>query len=117
MRELTERHRSVCEQTVAPLAIAAGLAGAGPGPGPTGTAAAFRARTRPVLLVAIGLHPALPAVLSFAALAVLAALDPGPAAGAGLPAAAVGRVSALLPPCAWAVLGRPGGYRPAAPPL
>ncbi|GAA0669881.1 hypothetical protein GCM10010193_22420 [Kitasatospora atroaurantiaca] len=51
--------------------------------GAAGTMADFRARMRPVLPVALGLHLAVSAALGYAALAVLAALvpRPGPAPG------------------------------------
>ncbi|MFI6443181.1 hypothetical protein [Kitasatospora sp. NPDC050543] len=62
----------------------------------SGTIAEFRARMRPVLPVALGLHLAVLALLTFAALAVLTAVAPrpGPAAG-GLMHAAVERAGAV----------------------
>ncbi|KJK59764.1 hypothetical protein UK12_01595 [Saccharothrix sp. ST-888] len=68
---------------------------AGLGLGSAGTLSAFRARMRPVLPVALGLHLALLALFSFAALAVLTALDLGSEAGAGLLAGAAHRASGL----------------------
>ncbi|WP_280695278.1 hypothetical protein [Kitasatospora sp. GP82] len=63
--------------------------------GSAATLSGFRSRMRPVLPVALGLHLALLAVLSFAGLAALTALDPGAGAGAGLLSATVYRASAL----------------------
>ncbi|MFD0349088.1 hypothetical protein ACFQ0M_29640 [Kitasatospora aburaviensis] len=68
-----------------------------------GTLAEFRARMRPVLPVAVALHLAVLAVLSFAALAVLTAVAPrpGPGHGGGLLHLAVERAE----PAQWAAQG------------
>ncbi|WP_406202855.1 hypothetical protein OH807_25310 [Kitasatospora sp. NBC_01560] len=68
-----------------------------------GTLAEFRARMRPVLPVAVALHLAVLAVLSFAALAVLTAVAPrpGPGHGGGLLHLAAERAG----PVQWAVQG------------
>ncbi|MCG6499076.1 hypothetical protein [Kitasatospora sp. A2-31] len=71
--------------------------------GAAGTLAEFRARMRPVLPVAVALHLAVLAVLSFAALAVLTAVAPrpGPGQGGGLLHLAVERAE----PAQWAAQG------------
>ncbi|MFG3223368.1 hypothetical protein ACGF07_01120 [Kitasatospora sp. NPDC048194] len=58
------------------------------------TLAEFRARMRPVLPVAVALHLAVLAVLTYAALAVLAAVAPRPGPGGGLLHQAVERAGA-----------------------
>ncbi|MEV0193323.1 hypothetical protein AB0I39_32930 [Kitasatospora purpeofusca] len=71
--------------------------------GAAATLAEFRSRMRPVLPVALALHLAVLAVLSFAALAVLTALAPrpGPAHGGGLLHLAAERAE----PWQWAAQG------------
>ncbi|MDY0812126.1 hypothetical protein [Kitasatospora purpeofusca] len=71
--------------------------------GAAATLAEFRSRMRPVLPVALALHLAVLAVLSFAALAVLTALAPrpGPAHGGGLLHLAAERAG----PAQWAAQG------------
>ncbi|KOV09577.1 hypothetical protein ADK60_40665 [Streptomyces sp. XY431] len=71
--------------------------------GAAATLAEFRSRMRPVLPVALALHLAVLAVLSFAALAVLTALAPrpGPAHGGGLLHLAAERAE----PAQWAAQG------------
>ncbi|MFJ4092139.1 hypothetical protein ACIPYS_11200 [Kitasatospora sp. NPDC089913] len=71
--------------------------------GAAATLAEFRSRMRPVLPVALALHLAVLAVLSFAALAVLTALAPrpGPAPGGGLLHLAAERAG----PAQWAAQG------------
>ncbi|MFI8082562.1 hypothetical protein ACIF6L_17435 [Kitasatospora sp. NPDC086009] len=68
-----------------------------------GTLAEFRARMRPVLPVAVALHLAVLAVLTFAALAVLTAVAPrpGPGHGGGLPHLVAERAD----PAQWAAQG------------
>ncbi|WP_395294480.1 hypothetical protein ACF9IK_13630 [Kitasatospora hibisci] len=68
-----------------------------------GTLAEFRARMRPVLPVAVALHLAVLAVLSFAALAVLTAVAPrpGPGDGGGL----LHLVAERAEPVQWAAQG------------
>ncbi|MFD7902469.1 hypothetical protein ACFV4G_09490 [Kitasatospora sp. NPDC059747] len=74
--------------------------------GAAGTLAEFRARMRPVLPVAVALHLAVLAVLTFAALAVLTVVAPrpGPSHGGGLLHVAAER-SGALPWAAQGVLG------------
>ncbi|WP_051710045.1 hypothetical protein [Streptomyces sp. NRRL S-350] len=71
--------------------------------GAAATTAEFRARMRPVLPVAVALHLAVLAALTFAALAVLAVVAPrpGPGHGGGLLHAAAERAG----PAPWAVQG------------
>ncbi|MGA5818951.1 hypothetical protein ACPC54_13970 [Kitasatospora sp. NPDC094028] len=66
-----------------------------------GTLAEFRARMRPVLPVAVALHLAVLAVLTFAALAVLTAVAPRPGPGGGLLHLAAERAGAAQ----WAAQG------------